>query len=508
MVWASVDSSLFLWSVDGRAEVPLEYSGEGQLLRGVGLLRPAPGVFVEAVGFCVVVCTVVEVVMLALCRTALPAAAAATDIPVQRWELRALPHYTAPSNAVAMRCVACTPGGRALLGGGDGRIYELDYQSAASWSRRRCSLRALTGSLRSLLPSFLPSMLPFVRQPAALVQLAVDPARGALYARAEDSRLQVYDLGAQCELARPERVGEVGDLREAASHHTADGAALLKADTEERQKRRCRVLHMAVIPPGELDRPALHLMVVTADGTRCYLSSRATDYPPAGPQGMRANALRVRLVQAPPQRPGSAFLSRASGPLALVGLQQSHVDVMEVSGACYHRGDTLLAVRAGEDTQLVVGRCEAGMALMATASGVLGKGPVPSTKEPENVEGPAAALVALDPPPTEAEQLLCSRTGSRALHAAGEALHAQMFTRPSQFLLLTKEGALKVGKRRAVDVLRLLLEAHMRGDRQALDRIRDLVEALTLVESAVLFLTLGTQTGERHRQQEGADGLC
>lgn len=45
-----------------------------------------------------------------------------------QWELRPLPGYSAPSDAVPMRCAAATPGGRVFLGGGDGRVYELTYR--------------------------------------------------------------------------------------------------------------------------------------------------------------------------------------------------------------------------------------------------------------------------------------------------------------------------------------------------------------------------------------------
>ena len=47
--WATVDNALFLWRFDVPDDVPVEYSGEEQAIVAVGLARPKPGVFLEAI---------------------------------------------------------------------------------------------------------------------------------------------------------------------------------------------------------------------------------------------------------------------------------------------------------------------------------------------------------------------------------------------------------------------------------------------------------------------------
>lgn len=42
--------------------MPLEYSGEEQAICAVGIVRPRPGVFVEAIQYVLVLCTTVEVI--------------------------------------------------------------------------------------------------------------------------------------------------------------------------------------------------------------------------------------------------------------------------------------------------------------------------------------------------------------------------------------------------------------------------------------------------------------
>ena len=41
--------------------MPIEYSGEDETISAVGLVRPKPGIFVEAIQYLLVVCTTIEV---------------------------------------------------------------------------------------------------------------------------------------------------------------------------------------------------------------------------------------------------------------------------------------------------------------------------------------------------------------------------------------------------------------------------------------------------------------
>ena len=41
--------------------MPIEYSGEDETISAVGLARPKPGIFVEAIQYLLVVCTTIEV---------------------------------------------------------------------------------------------------------------------------------------------------------------------------------------------------------------------------------------------------------------------------------------------------------------------------------------------------------------------------------------------------------------------------------------------------------------
>lgn len=53
--------ALTVQAAPGRNDVPVEYSGEEQAICAVGLVKPRPDVFVEAVQYLLVLCTTVEV---------------------------------------------------------------------------------------------------------------------------------------------------------------------------------------------------------------------------------------------------------------------------------------------------------------------------------------------------------------------------------------------------------------------------------------------------------------
>ncbi len=61
--WASVDNSLFLWRYDVSGDVPVEYCAEDQAICAVGLAKPRAGVFLDAIGHLLVLCTTAEVMM-------------------------------------------------------------------------------------------------------------------------------------------------------------------------------------------------------------------------------------------------------------------------------------------------------------------------------------------------------------------------------------------------------------------------------------------------------------
>ncbi|CAA6658633.1 unnamed protein product [Spirodela intermedia] len=188
--WASVDNSLFLWRFDKWDGQCPEYSGEEQAICAVGLVRSKPGVFVEGIQYLLVLATPVELILIGVCCSG---RGDGID-PYADISLQPLPEYTISSDGVTMTCITCTDKGQIFLAGRDGHIYEMLYTSGSGW-HKRCRKVCLTAGLSSLLSRWvLPNALKF-GSVDPIIDMVVDNERHILYARTEDMKLQVYDLG-------------------------------------------------------------------------------------------------------------------------------------------------------------------------------------------------------------------------------------------------------------------------------------------------------------------------
>ena len=58
--------------------------------------------------------------------------------PINELELVSLPGYSISSDTVSMCCVAATPSGRIFIGGSDGNLSEVLYNSTDTWLQKRC----------------------------------------------------------------------------------------------------------------------------------------------------------------------------------------------------------------------------------------------------------------------------------------------------------------------------------------------------------------------------------
>eukprot|EP00873_Tetraselmis_striata_P006108 jgi/Tetstr1/426372/TSEL_016684.t1 len=223
--WASVDNSLFLWRYDRRNDVPVEYSGEEAAICAVGLVKPHPGVFVEAIQHVLVLCTTVEIVLLGVCCSKGPGGA---GDEWQELSLQPLPLYTISSDNVVMTCVASTNSGRIFLGGADGHLYEVLYTSGDGWRQRRCSKVCHSGGIGKLLPNILQSLM--LSKLTAIVEISIDEDRHILYTRSQGSAsttpsIQVWDLGPSGSDA-PRWVAKCSDIAADAYAHARYGREL------------------------------------------------------------------------------------------------------------------------------------------------------------------------------------------------------------------------------------------------------------------------------------------
>ncbi|KAK9806121.1 hypothetical protein WJX72_002210 [[Myrmecia] bisecta] len=430
--WASVDNSLFLWRYDIN-DVPVEYSAEEQAICAVGLARPRPGVFVEAIQHVLVLCTTVEIVLLGVCLSP----GNSTD-PLREFTLQQLPLYSVSSDSVPMTTVTSTPTGRIFVGGADGHLYEIMYSSGDSWRQKRCYKVRHSGSLLNVLPSWVPSF----RSPSAIVDIQLDNDRHILYTRLQNSAIQVFDMGAEGKDA-PRKVAEVTDLPSAAMR-AARGRDIFGGRSTG-DKKGAAIAHIAVIPPTESQR--LHLLAVTSDGRRVYFSTYQPSYYGGTPANQRPQALIPQIARQAMPHPSTAGVGRtAAGGSPAKGL--------EVSVAHYCNGVLLLAEMAGNEgrTRMLMASRDLTIPPVGTATGahVSGAGFRETITELEMlVPGEACAIKAV---PTERPP---AALGANELL---DELSVQHAVPAQRFVLVSTAGVLELEKRRAVDVVQQILE--------------------------------------------------
>ncbi|KAL4425159.1 hypothetical protein ABPG77_008264 [Micractinium sp. CCAP 211/92] len=437
--WASVDNSFFLWRFDKWQDVPIEYSGEEQAIVAVGLARPKPGVFVEAIQHVLVLCTTSEIVLLGVCCSRGPGGAGDECDEVT---LQPLPLYSVPADNVTMVCVSSTADGRIFLGGADGHLYELQYSSGSSWRSKRCQKVCHTGGLRQLLPSFLPSFL--FGSPSALVDICIDDQRHILYTRSQASVLQVFDLGSDGSAA-PAKVAESSEFLHDSSRALGGRDVFGRGGGD---RKGAAVVYMAPIPPSQSHR--LHLLTVTADGRRVYWAAASSRYgnDPAGPRPDRLRAEVARQAM-----PSSS--AGAAGRAGLGGGGHAPARGLEVVAAHYSNGVLLLAeAAAGESrTRLFMLSRDLTIPPVGTATGthvaVAGLREAVSQLEAAT---PGEACVIRSVPSSAPLLLGGLETAVR------DELTTQNLGAAPRFVMVTTAGVLELEKLRPVDVLAQLLE--------------------------------------------------
>ncbi|CAL8471349.1 g10891 [Coccomyxa elongata] len=430
--WASVDNSFFIWRFDRWNDVPLEYSGEEQAICAVGLVRPRPGVFVEAIQYVLVLCTTVEIVLLGVCMSPGANGDAADELTLQP-----LPLYACSSDNVTMCSVATTPDGRIFTGGANGLLYEIVYNSTDTWRKKRCYKKDLTSSWMPYLPSlpsYFNSLLP---RPSPILEIAIDAERNILYTRSQNSSIQVFDLGADGKEFR--KVAEVTDFIKQAER--AAGGRDIFGGRSSADRKGAAVVHIAPISASESSR--LHMLAVTADGRRVYFS--ATDASGPGPaRAQRPTHLRAQVARQAPPQPTNAAVAR--------GTQQPSRS-LEVAVAHYSNGVLLLAEAAGQQgrSRLIVAARDLTSPPTATATGAyLG---MPGLRETVAelemlIPGETCAIATLGRP----------ASASGAELAMRDELTMQLSAAPQPFVIISTAGVLEVEKRRPVDVLASILE--------------------------------------------------
>ncbi|KAH9297702.1 hypothetical protein KI387_029384 [Taxus chinensis] len=505
--WASVDNSLFLWRFDKWDGQCPEYSGEEQAICAVGLAKVKPNIFVEAIQYLLVLATPVELILLGVCCTS---SVDGID-PYDEISLQPLPEYTIPSDGVTMTSVACTDKGQIFLAGRDSHIYELQYSTGSGW-QKCCRKVCLMGGLGNLFSRWvLPNVLKFGAVDP-IVELVIDNERHILYARTQESKIQVFDLGKEGD-GPPKKVAEEKNLSDYRDGRYGGG----RSGGSRAASRLSKTSIVSLATVSMVESKWIHLVAVASDGRRMYLSTASsigTSGPIGGLTGLSGGYKRPSVLKVVTTRPSPSIGLGSGitfGSLSVGGRSQAESLVMKVETA-YYSGSVLLLSDSSLPTTsrlIIVNR---DLTSLSTTSGSFALGGVATTGRGSRalretvselaVEGRTLSLADVLPPPDSAAAVRASllescdsgnveesseMTRAKKLWARGDLAMQHILPRRRAVVFSTM-GLMEIVFNRPVDILQRLLDSN--APRSLLE---DFFQRFGSGEAAAMCLLLGAR---------------
>ncbi|EDQ93055.1 uncharacterized protein MONBRDRAFT_22425 [Monosiga brevicollis MX1] len=176
--WLTVDSHIYIWDFDDGSDLCV-YRELQEVIVGVALVRPKPGVFDAKIQYLLALATPLTVYLVGVEFTGRP------HPTMHGCQMNMDPDalHRASTDNVAMTALVGGPNGRIFMGGNDGCVYELLYERGDGWLfRRKCrKINHSQGYVKYFLPSVLSSV--FADNTEQIDQLCFDPSRNVLYSR-------------------------------------------------------------------------------------------------------------------------------------------------------------------------------------------------------------------------------------------------------------------------------------------------------------------------------------
>ncbi|MQL71052.1 hypothetical protein Taro_003366, partial [Colocasia esculenta] len=391
--------------------------------------------------------------------------------------LQPLPEYTILSDGVTMTCITCTDKGHIFLAGRDGHIYEMQYTTGSGWNKR-CRKVCLTAGLGSLLSRWvLPNALKFGAVDP-IIDMVVDNERHILYARTEDTKLQVFDLGANGD-GPLKRIAEERNLVD-----PRDTQYGVRRSSGLRTVTRTAKPSIACISPlSTVESRFLHLLAVLSDGRRLYLStsSGGNTASVGGFTGIGSTFQRpccLKVVASRPSPPVGAGSGLAFGAASLAGRAQPEDLTLKVDTSFYSGGTLVLSDSSPSamSSLLVVHRDSSVQSSPSGSLGMHARGaralrelvsslPVEGRMlcaadilpQPDTAATIHSLYLDAEPCAFESSRESCEKTSGK-LWAKGD-LPTQHILPRKRIIVFSTMGMTEVAFNRPVDILRKMLES-------------------------------------------------
>lgn len=192
-----------IWTYEHTRDVAY-YDGLSHLIVSVGLVTPKPGVFIADVKYLLVITTPTEIVILGVTfgettkSLASPGVSSATS-EYQEMQLMNKPIFILNTENVAITTISGTADHRIFLGGRDGSLFEIGYQSESNWFGKRC--KKINHS-QGLMSYIVPGFLKVFAEADSIAKIVVDNSRHLLYTLTEKGAIEAWDIGTDASVTR------------------------------------------------------------------------------------------------------------------------------------------------------------------------------------------------------------------------------------------------------------------------------------------------------------------
>lgn len=164
----------------------------------VGLVKPKQGVFVADVKYLLILTTPVEIVILGVTFAGQTLSLASSSL-YEEMQLMNKPIFILNTDNVAITTVVGTEDSRIFLGGRDGCLYEVCYQTEPSWFGKRCKKHNHSQGIVSYM---VPGFLKFFSEDDSIAKISVDNSRQLLYVLTEKGAIEAWDIGKDAQTTR------------------------------------------------------------------------------------------------------------------------------------------------------------------------------------------------------------------------------------------------------------------------------------------------------------------
>ncbi|KAF9519855.1 hypothetical protein BS47DRAFT_1387799 [Hydnum rufescens UP504] len=443
--WIALNNKLFLWDYITTNDSLQSFPEQPGIINYVGLVKPKPGIFIDSMKHLLVICTPSLLIVLGLALPDRPSDSHATskEFVVYDTELRF------PTENVVMTSIVSTSSGRAFMCGvTDGSLYEMRYQAKEGWFGGKSSLynQSVSG-----VASFLPTMLS--PSPSdSITQLALDNSRDLLYALTAHQSIILFDVAGKA--ASPlQRVATASNLlKQAQSLCPPLGQTKLE------------ILSIHCFTAAESS--SIHLVATTTSGVRLYFTALRRTY---GGFGSTTNVTGILSTL--------DLVHVRTGPTNLFDPEvRSQPQLAHLSG--YYGGSFLASQTSPDENVRDVLLCTVpDLPRIANLKQDIPSGPAPSSVAQYSPYGQQinassrpvfSEFTALFPMAGKTWAIASVPSASMPPLPRGQPtiwneFVTQFSSYPDQFLILSNDGLSVIGKRRAVDCLRDLIEVARRG---------------------------------------------